>query len=136
MDTHKQYIQVDIILNYIFHFGLPEKCLYVSPRNVHFPNCSKEMFLEVRNETCSPRARPKGVLSACMSLISSLLLTSLGPEQARLFFDTQKAVSLGRIRGLCTKGALAACVVISAIFNSYAAAPTIPTSVECLSLVL
>ena len=28
---HKQYMQVDIIFNYMFHFGLPGTCLYLSP---------------------------------------------------------------------------------------------------------
>ena len=30
---HKQYILVDTIFNYVFHFGLLGKCLYVSPQN-------------------------------------------------------------------------------------------------------
>ena len=33
---HKQYILVDTIFNYIFHFGLPGKCLYLSPQNTPF----------------------------------------------------------------------------------------------------
>ena len=33
---HKQYIQVDTIPNYRFHFGLPGKCLYLSPQNTPF----------------------------------------------------------------------------------------------------
>ena len=62
---HKQYIQIDIIFNYMFHFGLPGKCLYLNPqthlsgaggvgaRKVYFPDFSKDIFLEVQNETCS-----------------------------------------------------------------------------------
>jgi len=55
-----QYILADTIFNYRFHFGLPGKCLYLSPQNtpfwrrqVYFPDFSKDMFLEVQNETCS-----------------------------------------------------------------------------------
>ena len=33
---HKQYILVDTIFNYRFHFGLPGKCLYLSPQNTPF----------------------------------------------------------------------------------------------------
>ena len=33
---HKQYILVDTIFNYRFHFGLPGKCLYLSPQNRPF----------------------------------------------------------------------------------------------------
>ena len=33
---HKQYIQADIIFNYMFHFGLPGTCLYLSPQNTPF----------------------------------------------------------------------------------------------------
>ena len=29
----KQYIQADIIFNYMFHFGLPGTCLHLSPQN-------------------------------------------------------------------------------------------------------
>ncbi len=32
----KQYILVDTIFNYRFHFGLPGKCLYLSPQNTPF----------------------------------------------------------------------------------------------------
>ena len=63
---HNQYILVDTIVNYIFHFGLPGKCLWNSigihlfgdgsvgaKTNVCFEELSKDMFLEVRNEKCS-----------------------------------------------------------------------------------
>jgi len=33
---HKQYILVDTIFNYIFHFGIPGTYLYLSPRNTPF----------------------------------------------------------------------------------------------------
>ena len=33
---HKQYIQVDLIVNYLSHFGLPGQCLYLSLRNTPF----------------------------------------------------------------------------------------------------
>jgi hypothetical protein len=58
-EPRKQYIPADIIFNYICHFGLPGTCLYLSPptylsgageasaRKVHFPDLSKDMFLEV-----------------------------------------------------------------------------------------
>jgi len=32
----KQYILVDTIFNYSFHFGLPGKCLFLSPEKTHF----------------------------------------------------------------------------------------------------
>jgi len=68
LHTHvhpKQYILVDTIFNYRFHFGLPGKHLYLSPQHAPFcrrrsrcqkgvfPDFSKDMFLEVQNETCS-----------------------------------------------------------------------------------
>ena len=57
----KQYILVDTIFNYIFHFGLPGTCLYLSPQNTPFgrrktvclPDLFKDIFLEVKNKTCS-----------------------------------------------------------------------------------
>jgi len=62
---HKQYILLDTIFNYVFHFGLPGICLYLSPQNIpfwrrrsrhwkgYYPEFSKDMFLEVQNEKCS-----------------------------------------------------------------------------------
>ena len=50
---HKQYIQVDIIFNYMFLFGFPGTCLEKSPHTkVYFPNFSKDLFLEVPPKTC------------------------------------------------------------------------------------
>ena len=55
----KQCILVDTMFNYRFHFGLPGKCLQTSPgntpfwRRVCFEDLSKDILLEVQNETCS-----------------------------------------------------------------------------------
>ena len=62
---HKQYIQVDIIFNYMFHFDFQAN-VFRKVRKIHlsgassagarkmcFEDFSKDMFLEVQNETCS-----------------------------------------------------------------------------------
>ena len=59
--THKQYIQVDTIFNYMFHFGPPGTYIYVpkehpsgagqaGARKAWFPDLSKDMLLEIQNE--------------------------------------------------------------------------------------
>jgi len=59
---HKQYIQADIILNYMFSCGLPGACLHWNSqhmpfwlrlRKVHSPDFAKDMLLEVYNQKCS-----------------------------------------------------------------------------------
>jgi len=67
---HKQYILVNTIFNYSFHFGLPGICLWQSiekytfqktkwgagsssAKKVCFEDMSKDIFLEVQNEKCS-----------------------------------------------------------------------------------
>ena len=62
---HKQYILVDTIFNYIFHFGLQGN-VFKTVRKIHlldagsagaqkvcFEDLNKAIFLEVQNETCS-----------------------------------------------------------------------------------
>ena len=51
----KQYILVDTIFNYRFHFGLPGKRLYLSPQNTHLcaPACIFRTFLK----TCSWKSK-------------------------------------------------------------------------------
>ena len=63
--TQKQYIQVDTMFNYIFHFGLQEHIFNKvremrlsgagssGAKKVCFEDLSKDMFLEVQNEKCS-----------------------------------------------------------------------------------
>ena len=61
----KQYILADTIFNYRFHFGLQEN-VFKKIRKIHifgagsagakkvcFEDLSKDIFLEVQNETCS-----------------------------------------------------------------------------------
>ena len=62
---HKQYILLDIIFNYNFHFGLPGKYLYNTPeirltyqglapgKFARFLSNYTDIFLEVQNENCS-----------------------------------------------------------------------------------
>jgi len=66
MNGHpEQYILVDTIFNYSFHFGPPENVFKQIPK-IHlfgagsagakkmcFEDLNTEMFLEVQNETCS-----------------------------------------------------------------------------------
>ena len=46
MDPHKQYIQVDILYNYMFHFGLPGKCLHLSPQTHTFLDTCFRTFIK------------------------------------------------------------------------------------------
>ena len=66
MDPHKQYLQVCIIGNYMFHFGLPGTCHYgksrrytcsgagfAGARQVCFGDLNKDILLEVEKIQCS-----------------------------------------------------------------------------------
>ena len=48
---HKQHLQVDIIFNYVFHFGLPETCIYASPEITPFWHRPRALIICVK--TCS-----------------------------------------------------------------------------------
>ena len=41
---HKQCILADTLFNYIFHFGLPGKCLYSNPQNTPFWRRLREVY--------------------------------------------------------------------------------------------
>ena len=63
--THKQYIEVDIIFNYIFYFGLPGACLYLSPQNTPFwrQQSRREMCISrICLKTCSWNSKMKNVV--------------------------------------------------------------------------
>ena len=85
---HKQYIQVDIIFNYMFHFRLPGKCLYLSPQNTPFwrraEPAPKRFISRTFLKTFSWKSKMKNVVKYCVYQ-DILLRVSICGTKCRFF---------------------------------------------------
>jgi len=79
---HKQYIQVDTMLNYIFHFGLPGTCLYLNKSTFLVPEKSaleRCMFLNLSKDLCPKSKMKNGVkcdVNLDILLVGSIYVTT------------------------------------------------------------
>jgi len=96
---HKQYIQVDIICNCMFHFGLPGTCFYKSHYNTPSDPASERCISRTFIKTCSWKSEMKHVVKY-NAYLEILFMVSIYEINIKQIKESRKSKHLAFISNL------------------------------------